>query len=108
MEGLNTLMPYSPWDMPLDMLRDDGSMICQLWLHASPKLSVDVQWGPYGCQRTSVMHQDPYSGRDCRACRLILKQATQARLMCRRLDLDIMGLFTIRMTETGELRMIGR
>ena len=101
-------MPYSPWDMPQRMLRCDGSMTCQMWLPTTPHMTVEVQWGPYGFQHTPVSHQNPQSDRDCRACRYIIKQATQARLTHRNFKLDVMDLFTIQLTQTGELRMNSR
>ena len=102
-------LPRSPWDMPPEMLRENGTMICVLWLASRRGFVTDVQWGPFGFQKTPAPHQDPFSGRDCRACRYTMKQLLAARLMGKTMDLDIMGRFTIRMTESGEVRMaIGR
>lgn len=102
---MQTQMPVSPWEIPPQFLRKDGSMICRLWLPDKKGYGVDVQWGPYGFQRTLVEHQDPYSGRDCRACRYIVMRANQARLTRRKMELDFMGIFRVRLTEDGTLQM---
>ena len=99
-------LPRSPWEVPGHMLRDDGTMICAIWLPTQKGSGVDVQWGPYGFQKTYVAHQDPYSGRDCRACRHLFKTAAQATLMRRKFELQVAGLFALRMSESGEITMV--
>ena len=81
-------------------------MVCMIWVDGLKGHVTDVQWGPFGFQATPVPHHDPLSGRDCRVCRHTLKQATQAGLTGKKIDLDIMGIFTVRMTETGRIRMV--
>lgn len=99
-------IPRSPWDMASEMLREDGSMICAMRVRDQKEYGLDVQWGPYGFQRTFFPHQDPYSARDCRACRHLVKMVSQAALMRRKFKMQVMGIFAVALTETGEVRMV--
>lgn len=104
-QALDLELPRSPWDIPDHMLRDNGTMICQMWVKRRKGYGLDVQWGPYGFQKTFLPHQDPYTGKDCRACRHLVKTAAQAALMRRKFELQILGLFALKMSETGEIKM---